>query len=262
MQSSDRRMSIYAILQQDKKVVVNELAAKFAVTKMTIRLDLSFFEKQGIVKTTYGGAYLTSGASAGHSFLLNSIQMDDDKHLIGQKAAELIEDGDTLIIDCGATPLALAQFILDKRIMVITNSFPVVNLLKGRKNIKLIVAPGEYDEEAQGMISFSTADFFHNIHADKVFLGTQGINDEGELTVATMAGAHVKQTLMRAGRQKILLADKTKFGQTFLAGYGRLADLDFAVCQSGLSADILSLMDRQNVQLLLAEIASDGPASA
>ena len=85
MQSSDRRMSIYAILQQDKKVVVNELAAKFAVTKMTIRRDLSFFEKQGIVKTTYGGAYLTSGASAGHSFLLNSIQMDDDKHLIGQK---------------------------------------------------------------------------------------------------------------------------------------------------------------------------------
>lgn len=45
MQSSDRRMSIYAILQQDKKVVVNELAAKFAVTKMTIRRDLSFFEK-------------------------------------------------------------------------------------------------------------------------------------------------------------------------------------------------------------------------
>ena len=58
--------------------------------------------------------------------------MVDDKHLIGQKAAELVEDGDTIIIDCGTTPLALAQFILIK-IMVITNSVPVVNLLKGRK---------------------------------------------------------------------------------------------------------------------------------
>ncbi|HBB6754619.1 TPA: DeoR/GlpR transcriptional regulator, partial [Citrobacter freundii] len=135
-------MSIYAILQQDKKVVVNELAEKFGVTKMTIRRDLSFFEKQGIVKTTYGGAYLTSGASVEPSFQLKSVQMVDDKHLIGQKAAELVEDGDTIIIDCGTTLLAFAQFLFDKKIMVITNSIPVVNLLKGRRGIKLIVAPG------------------------------------------------------------------------------------------------------------------------
>ncbi len=52
----------------DKKVVVNDLAEKFGVTKMTIRRDLSFFEKQGIVKTSYGGAYLTSGAQRGTQF--------------------------------------------------------------------------------------------------------------------------------------------------------------------------------------------------
>jgi DeoR/GlpR family transcriptional regulator of sugar metabolism len=246
-------MSIYAILQRDKKVVVNELAEKFGVTKMTIRRDLSFFEKQGILKTTYGGAYLTSGASVEPSFQLKSIQMVDDKHLIGQKAAGLVEDGDTIIIDCGTTPLALAHFIFDKKIMVITNSIPVVNLLKGRKNITLIIAPGEYEDDSQGMTSFSTADFFRHIHADKVFLSTQGINDLGELTVPKMTDAHVKQALMRAGRQKILLADRTQFGQTFLAGHARLADLDLVISQTGLSSDILSLMQTQNVPLLLAD---------
>ncbi|HED2737460.1 DeoR/GlpR family DNA-binding transcription regulator [Klebsiella michiganensis] len=246
-------MSIYAILQQDKKVVVNDLAEKFGVTKMTIRRDLSFFEKQGIVKTTYGGAYLTRGASVEPGFQLQSIQMADDKHLIGQKAAEQVEDGDTIIIDCGTTPLALAHFIFDKKIMVITNSIPVVNLLKGRKNIKLIVTPGEYEDASQGMVSFSTADFFRHIHADKVFLSTQGVNDLGELTVPEMTDAHVKQALMRAGRQKILLADSSKFGQTFLAGHARLADLDLVISQTGLSPDILSLMQTQNVPLLLAD---------
>lgn len=246
-------MSIYAILQQDKKVVVNELADKFGVTKMTIRRDLSFFEKQGIVKTTYGGAYLTSGASVEPSFQLKSIQMVDDKHLIGQKAAGQVEDGDTIIIDCGTTPLALDQFIFDKKIMVITNSVPVVNLLKGRKNIKLIVAPGEYEDDSQGMISFSTADFFRHIHADKVFLSTQGVNELGELTVPKMTDAHVKQALMRAGRQKILLADRSKFGQTFLAGHGRLADFDLVISQTGLPPDTLSLMKTQSVPLLLAD---------
>ncbi|MDM7269300.1 DeoR/GlpR transcriptional regulator, partial [Klebsiella grimontii] len=177
----------------------------------------------------------------------------DDKHLIGQKAAGQVEDGDTIIIDCGTTPLALAQFIFDKKIMVITNSVPVVNLLKGRKNIKLIVAPGEYEDDSQGMISFSTADFFRHIHADKVFLSTQGVNELGELTVPKMTDAHVKQALMRAGRQKILLADRSKFGQTFLAGHGRLADFDLVISQTGLPPDTLSLMKTQSVPLLLAD---------
>ncbi len=246
-------MSIYAILQQDKKVVVNELAEKFGVTKMTIRRDLSFFEKQGIVKTTYGGAYLTSGASVEPSFQLKSVQMVDDKHLIGRKAAELVEDGDTIIIDCGTTLLALAQSIFDKKIMVITNSVPVVNLLKGRKNIKLIVAPGEYEDDTQGMISFSTAEFFSTIHADKVFISTQGINSHGELTVPKMTDAHVKRALLRAGRQKILLADKSKFDQTFLAGHARLDDFDVVISQDGLPTDILSLLTAQKTELLLVD---------
>ena len=129
----------------------------------------------------------------------------------------------------------------------------VSQLKQRRKNIKLIVAPGEYEDDSQGMISFSTADFFRHIHADKVFLSTQGVNDLGELTAPEMTDAHVKQALMRAGRQKILLADSSKFGQTFLAGHARLADLDLVISQTGLSPDILSLMQTQNVPLLLAD---------
>lgn len=246
-------MRIYAILQQDKKVVVNDLAEKFGVTKMTIRRDLSFFEKQGIVKTSYGGAYLTSGASVEPSFQLKSVQMVDDKHLIGQKAAERVEDGDTIIIDCGTTALAFAQCLFDKKIMVITNSVPVVNLLKGRSNIKLIVAPGQYEDDTQGMVSFSTAEFFSTLHADKVFLSTQGINEQGELTVPKITDAHVKRALARAGRQKFLLADKSKFGQTFLAGHGQLSDFDVVISQSGISADVLTLLNGHCAELILAD---------
>lgn len=246
-------MRIYAILQQEKKVVVNDLAEKFGVTKMTIRRDLSVFEKQGIVKTSYGGAYLTSGASVEPSFQLKSVQMVDDKHLIGQKAAARVEDGDTIIIDCGTTALAFAQCLFDKKIMVVTNSVPVVNVLKGRSNIKLIVAPGEYEDDTQGMVSFSTAEFFSTLHADKVFLSTQGVNEQGELTVPKMTDAHVKRALARAGRQKILLVDKSKFSQTFLAGHGHLGDFDVIISQSGIPTDVLSLLRDHPAELILAD---------
>ena len=142
---------------------------------------------------------------------------------------------------------------LDKKIMVITNSVPVINLLKGRSNIKLIVAPGEYEDDTQGMVSFNTAEFFSTLHADKVFLSTQGINEQGELTVPKITDAHVKRALARAGRQKFLLADKSKFGQTFLAGHGQLSDFDVVISQSGISADVLTLLNGHCAELILAD---------
>ncbi|HBB6754497.1 TPA: DeoR/GlpR transcriptional regulator, partial [Citrobacter freundii] len=105
------------------------------------------------------------------------------------------------------------------------------------------------------MISSCTSNFFNNIHADKVFLSTQGINEAGELTVPKLPDAHVKQALLRAGRQKILLADKSKFEQTFLAGHGRIADFNYIISQSGVP-DTLTAQLNGHVQLLLADTPS------
>jgi DeoR/GlpR family transcriptional regulator of sugar metabolism len=97
----------------------------------------------------------------------------------------------------------------------------------------LIVAPGEYEDASQGMISFSTADFFRHIHADKVFLSTQGVNELGELTVPEMTDAHVKQALMRAGRQKSCWRTAVNLVKRSCRPC-RLADLDLVISQTGL----------------------------
>ena len=70
-----------------------------------------------------------------------------------------------------------------------------------------------------------------------------------------LADAHVKQALLRAGRERILLADKSKFGQTFLAGHGRITDFDYIVSQTGFP-DFLAAQLSNHVQLLLAETPS------
>ena len=149
MNSTKRRMEIFNILQKEQSVKVLDLAEIFEVSLMTIRRDLALFEKQGLITTNYGGAYLNSKSAIEPSFSLKSSQMTDKKQLIGYEAAKLVEEGDTIIVDCGTTTLQMVKYIQDKKLTVITNSWPVVNYLGNNPKIKLILAPGEYNERGK-----------------------------------------------------------------------------------------------------------------
>ena len=203
--SAKRRMEIFSILQKDRSVKVMDLAETFSVSLMTIRRDLALFEKQGLITTNYGGAYLNSKSAIEPSFSLKSSQMTDKKQLIGYNAAKLVEDGDTIIIDCGTTTLQMAKYLQDKKLTVITNSWPVVNYLGNNSKIRLILAPGEYNDVSAGAISDLTINFFTNFHVDKVFMGSHGCGIKSVATVPEIMDANVKRSLLHAAKQKILL---------------------------------------------------------
>ena len=152
---------------------MTDLAEKFSVSTMTIRRDLATFEKQGIITTTYGGAYLNQGTAIEPDFYLKEKENVEIKSKMGIKACNLIEDGDSIIIDCGTTTVEVAKslIVLDfKRLTVITNSLVVANILYDNSNVNLILAPGNYDKKSMGFISPLTSDFLKGFNADKAFL--------------------------------------------------------------------------------------------
>ena len=234
MNSTKRRMEIFNILQKEQSVKVLDLAEIFEVSLMTIRRDLALFEKQGLITTNYGGAYLNSKSAIEPSFSLKSSQMTDKKQLIGYEAAKLVEEGDTIIVDCGTTTLQMVKYIQDKKLTVITNSWPVVNYLGNNPKIKLILAPGEYNDVSAGAISDLTISFFSNFHADKVFMGSHGCGLKSGATVPEIMDANVKRTILHAAKQKILLADNTKFDQTYLMKYADLSEFDYLITDNSI----------------------------
>ncbi|MBW7572387.1 DeoR/GlpR family DNA-binding transcription regulator [Caproiciproducens faecalis] len=253
MSAARRRMEIYQILQKESSVEVNDLAQRFHVSAMTIRRDLLFFEKQGFVTTSYGGAYLNIRTAVEPSFSVKSGQLTDCKQAIGYEASRLIEDGDTVILDCGTTTLQLARCIQEKKLTVITNSWPVVQYLGSRPKIRLILAPGQYSEVSAGAISGITAEFFQNFRADKVFIGTLGCSLEYGATVSEPEDALVKKALLRAGNRKYLLTDHTKFGQTFLTRYADLSEFDCVVTDSGISQTYYSKLEKVCRKIVTAD---------
>jgi len=229
MKSSQRRMLIYDLLIKNNDVEVNALSNEFNVSTMTIRRDLLLFEKQGLVTTTYGGAYLNQGTTSEASFSLKATQMIEEKNTIGIYASQMIEDGDTIIIDSGSTTLQLAKHLQDKKLTVITNSWPLVNFLGNNNKIKLILAPGEYNSVSAGTIDGKTVAFFKEINADKAFISTQGCDLIRGLTVPELIDAEVKKSMMNAGKKKYLLLDHTKIGLTFMSKHGTIEDFDYIV---------------------------------
>ena len=250
MNAAERRMEIFRLLQENQSVEVIELAARFDVTPMTIRRDLAVFEKQGLITTNYGGAYLNKGTSIEPSFSMKSTQCIDKKQMIGYEAARMIRDGDVIIIDCGTTTLQLAKYLKGKKLTVITNSWPVVSFLGGLPKIKLLLAPGEYDDISAGTFGISTAKFIENFHADKVFIGTHGCSLEQGASVPEIYDAEMKRALLAAGKEKVLMVDHTKFGVKCLAKYAELSGFDCIITDDEIDPETQEVI-RANCQKLI-----------
>lgn len=228
MNATERRMQIFDLLKKKETVELNELAKQFQVSTMTIRRDLQMFERQGLLQMNYGEAYLVKQLVHEPSFAVKSEQNILQKQNIGYQAAQFVRDGDTIILDCGTTPLQMLSFLGNKRVTVITNSWPSAHFAAGNTNIKLILAPGEYYEISAGMTGSLTTEFFGRIHADKTFMGAHGFSAEDGVTEPDI-GYNSKKALMAAGKEHFLLVDSTKYEKTFLMKYADLEEFDHII---------------------------------
>ena len=252
MGTSSRRMEIFNLLQKNKAVEVSELARYFNVSTMTIRRDLEMLEKQGLVTKNYGGAQLNQTAALEPSFTLKQKTQMNCKTAIAKEAARFVQDGDSILIDCGTTTLQLCRFIQDKRITV-TNSWPVVSYLQANPKIKLILAPGIYSSTSNGVISAMTIDFFHQFQADKVFIGSQGFDLKEGASVPDIEDCQVKRALLKSGRKKFLMIDHEKFNTHYLCKHASANEFDGIITDHQLATQTRIEAENLKLPLILAK---------
>lgn len=250
MRNGERLIKIFEIINAQKYVTVAELSEQFTVSAMTIRRDLAKLEAQGIITTNYGGATLNEGVSAEPSFGIKSGQSQEYKNQIAYEASFLVNDGDSIYIDCGTTAVELVKYITGKKITIITNSWRAISEIQDFSKVKVLLAPGEYDPISEGALSSATISFMQNYVIDKAFISTQGVDLEGGVTVPTDNDAQVKRAVMKASKYKILLADHTKFGQTFLAKHGELKDFNAIITDDQIDSQIYKQFQEKRCNII------------
>ena len=248
---NQRRQEILNLIREDGRAKVQNLARIFKVSEVTIRQDLIELEEMGYVQREHGGAYLKELETAQAGIVLNQSVHADEKEEIARKAAALIREGDSIILDSGSTTTALARLLTGYRqLTVITNALNIAILLGGNQGIQVLVSGGEFKAPTISLTGDTAAGIFKNIHVDKCFLATAGISPEMQLTYPSLSDLPVKSAMIRAAEKVYLLADSSKIGVSSLAALGRLSLIDALITDSHITPGQLDAIRELNVEIL------------
>lgn len=238
MNTTQRRYEIYEKLKKDKTVQVSELAKVYSVSLMTIRRDLDSLENQGLAIKSYGGATLNESSSTEPSFEIKEGMSQSDKKEIAIYASTLIQDGDSIYLDCGTTCLELFKRIHHKKITIFTNFWKILQYVDRNTKAKIIMAPGVYNSVTQAALSESTIQFFQNYYIDKAFISVLGLDLDYGVSIPSMSDALVKKAILDSSNKKICMVDHSKFHKKYMSKIANIDDFDMIITDDKLESDI------------------------
>ena len=251
---SVERQALIAEMAREKHLVkVAELIEKFAVSDMTIRRDLDALQKRGVVKKVYGGAVLATartGVNQDVNLDVRASAFANRKQEIARCAVGIIETQDVIILDAGTTTLELAKILpQDENLVVVTNSLPIARELTGKAS-SLLLAGGIVRASTHSTVGPKTKEFLGDLRASKLFLGASALSLKQGLLNSNLYESEIKQAMIAAADQVIVLADSSKFEQASYHAFARWDEVDILVSDHLLSAGIQDALRERGVRVL------------
>jgi DeoR/GlpR family transcriptional regulator of sugar metabolism len=222
----ERQKRILKILEKEQRVGVVGLSGRLKVSEETIRRDLKELERQGLALKTHGGAIRRVAAPMTYETRLT--HASQFKIAIGEAAAELVQEEESILIDSGTTALALANALRVNKLRVVTNSLDVAKVVSERPHYDMILVGGSWDPLHQ-FVGREAVEQLSHYRVDKVFLGIPALDPRLGLTGPSEEEAAVKRAMLQVSQQIIGLADHTKFGQVMFAHVASASALDILV---------------------------------
>lgn len=256
-QAEKRRYAILEELTQRQAVRVTELSQAFGVSEVSVRRDLSHLERQGFLRRIHGGAVPVPNARAQLSQAISGTTAHAaEKANIGRAAAELVRPGERLLFDSGTTVLEVARHLPpDLResgnLTVITSSLPIVRELGPCKGIHLILLGGVFLSQYEVVVGPPTVAQLNGLHADKLFLGADGLTFAKGVTTANVLEAEVDRAAIAAASQVIIVADSSKIGLIGLTTIMPLDDVKKLITDAGAPAEFVGELRRLGVEVTL-----------
>jgi DeoR family glycerol-3-phosphate regulon repressor len=249
---SPRQTDIVAIAKSEGRVGVDSLADRLKVTPQTIRKDLNDLCERGVLQRYHGGAVLASGI-ANLGYEARRKLATDEKRRIGVRAAALVPDGSSILINIGTTTEQVAVALRNKRdLLVITNNINVVNILQGYEQIEVIVAGGVVRHVDGGVVGEAAVDFIRQFKVDYAVIGTSAIDEDGTLLDFDYREVKVAHAIMNCARKSILVADSMKFERTAPVRIGHISQLDYLVTNAPMPPRLRDICHDKGVQVEIA----------
>jgi len=207
---TERQKEIVRLLAEESGIPVSRLSEQLGVSAVTIRSDLNNLAKKGVVVRTRGGA-----APAFHpNVVVRQNLRVEEKNRIAQAAADLVNDGDTIMIEAGTTTALIAKYLLGKRFVnIVTNSSLILPFARLNPGIHLTVVGGEFRPATESFVGPIALLELERFHVRLAFVGTDGFSMDGGLTTNLVEGAEIVRRMAERSERTVLIADSSKFGK-------------------------------------------------
>lgn len=205
----NRSNQILGLLAKEQKMEVAELSKQLGVSQVTIRKDLDALEEQGLVTREHGFAVLSSTDDI-HGRLAYHYE---EKRKIALRAAELVKDGDTVMIESGSccSLLAVALTELRKGLTIITNSAFIAGYIRRKSGFQIILLGGIYQQDAQVMVGPMVRQCAENFWVNQFFIGVDGWSERAGFTNQDQMRAQAVRDMSRQAEKVIVLTESEKF---------------------------------------------------
>jgi DeoR/GlpR family transcriptional regulator of sugar metabolism len=253
MLGTQRRGKILDLLREEGSARVSVLSRLFSVSEPTIRQDLERLEREGHIIREHGGAFLKSVPQQVKLLSLQHLENMELKSAIGRRAAQYVEDEDSLILDSGSTLTEMAKKLGARRnLRVITNALNIALMLGTEYSNEVMMTGGEFKAPTLSLTGERAAAFLERIHVGKTFLAVGGISLEAGLTYPGLADLSVKKAMVDAASEVYLLADSTKIGKVSFVSLGPVELVKTIITDDGIRAEDRAALEARGVRVVIA----------
>ena len=250
-----RQSRILELLEKNGRVSIAEIKEMFNVSDMTVRRDLLTLDQMGYVTKVHGGVLAKNKLFLDGSFSHRERKNIKEKKAIANQAAGLIEPGENVILDTGTTTLYLARELVKSGIVitVATTSLAVASTLFN-SNIDVLIFGGFLRREIPDLIGPLTEKNLADFHADKLFVGCDGVLLEEGFFTSDLNISHLEEKMVNIADEVIVIADSSKFGRKSFVKYADITMVDKIITDSGVGKSIVEKFGNKGIEVVIADI--------
>jgi DeoR family transcriptional regulator of aga operon len=251
MVTTDEPVALKAALRHDMirraievngRVSIADLTERLEVSEVTVREDLKYLERRGVLTRVRGGAVAARGGTIEMPLEETSTTNRVEKMTIAARAASMVENGQTVIIDVGSTTTELAKALSPDltRVVVITNGLNIALILESLPGVSVIVTGGTLRPLQHSLVAPMGTLLLDQLRADVAFLGCNGVDPSRGFTNSNIAEAEIKQAMVRSAEKVVFLADHDKIGVVASAFVTDVSGADLLITDDGADPSVLA----------------------
>ena len=218
MLNEERRRAILEILNREGRVLVLDLAKRFATSQVTIRKDLEDLHAHGLIHRTHGGALPAREGALEDPTLREKEKLHRKEKLrIAEAAARLVQEGQVVILDSGTTTTAIARALRHfQNLTIVTNAVNIAAELSGTA-VEVILTGGTLRKNSFSLVGPIAEETLHRLNADLLFLGVDGFDVQYGLSTPNLLEAKVNRVMVEVAKRTVAACDSSKFGRRSLS---------------------------------------------